>query len=483
MQGDAVRTMAFKKIEEKLMKKGINLSVLDNEELAAVAVQFTGQAPPDHLPRQTIIDILSEQENVQSWAQSVKDTVGSDVTEAVKGQIRNSVKDVRAKANTRIANDPIAAQVTERFGVWLKESGYTSAQLTQMLDSNADGMITTEEAVNLIRTLTNSEPPEWAVNHVIKAMDSNADGQLSIPEWWEFLESVGIEVNTGNIDEFDDLEQELDNDKSTVDERAQAITNSEQEMAEALAEANKRAAEREAEAAKAPQEYTRHSGPRRIIRVTDGNRKEILLDGSFRVNDVQMGSGYWISNSRFVVQVAGWGDIWWIGQLIGGGMLTICVDTEAECLDAKPTAKEMDWHPTAAETPLESATESTHHVNEAEHLTDHKITESVIEHLEKTRISSDAHSLLEQCTENTCVIRVEEVTRTLIASDQYRRGSSIQGQIDGGPFSAEIMFPASENELIESFKKGSLVRCQAKIVKWSSGSRRASLEGRNPVME
>ena len=210
MQGDAVRTMAFKKIEEKLMKKGINLSVLDNEELAAVAVQFTGQAPPDHLPRETIIEILSEQENVQSWAQSVKDTVGSDVTEAVKGQIRNSVKDVRAKANTRIANDPIAAQVTERFGVWLKESGYTSAQLTQMLDSNADGMITTEEAVNLIRTLTNSEPPEWAVNHVIAAMDSNGDGQLSIPEWWGFLESVGIEVNTGNIDEFDDLERELE---------------------------------------------------------------------------------------------------------------------------------------------------------------------------------------------------------------------------------------------------------------------------------
>ena len=122
-------------------------------------------------------------------------------------------------------------------------------------------------------------------------------------------------------------------------------------------------------------------------------------------------------------------------------------------------------------------------MNEVEHLTDMNLTESVIEHLEKTRISSDAHSLLEQCTENTCVIRVEEVTRTLIASDQYRRGSSIQGQIDGGPFSAEIMFPASENELIESFKKGSLVRCQAKIVKWSSGSRRASFEGRNPVLE
>ena len=99
MQGDAVRTMAFKKVEEKLMKKGINLSVLNNQELADVAVQFTGQAPPDHLPRETIIEILSQQENVQVWAQSIKEKVGSDVTEAVKGQIRNSAKDVRAKAN------------------------------------------------------------------------------------------------------------------------------------------------------------------------------------------------------------------------------------------------------------------------------------------------------------------------------------------------------------------------------------------------
>jgi Ca2+-binding EF-hand superfamily protein len=479
MQGDAVRTMAFKKIEEKLMKEGINLSVLDNQELADIAVQFTGQAPPEHLPRETIIEILSQQENVQGWAQSIREKVGPDVTEAVKGKIRKSAKNVRAKAK----NDPIAAQVTERFGVWLKESGYTSAQLTQMLDSNADGMITTEEAVNLIRTLTNSEPPEWAVNHVISAMDSNGDGQLSISEWWGFLESVGIEVNTNATDEFNDLEQELDNDKNTEDERALAIVNSEQEMAEALTEANKRAAERDAEAAKAPQEYTRYPGPRRIIRVTDGNQKEISLDGSFRVNDVQMGSGYWITNSRFVVQIADWGDVWWIGQLTGGGMLTICVDTESECLNAKPTDMETDWVPEEVETPLESATESIQHMSEVELLSDKNTTELAIEHLEKTRISSDAKSILEQCTENTCVIRVEEVIRTLIASDQYRRGCSIQGQIDGGPFSAEIMFPASENELVESFKQGSLVRCQAKIVKWSSGSRQASLEGRNPVIE
>jgi hypothetical protein len=106
-----------------------------------------------------------------------------------------------------------------------------------------------------------------------------------------------------------------------------------------------------------------------------------------------------------------------------------------------------------------------------------------IKHLENSRLSSEAAAIIEQCSEYTCVIKVEEVGRTLLASDQYRGGCSIQGEINGEPFSAGIMFTASENELIESFKRGSLITCQARIVKWSSGSRQATLAGQNPVMK
>ena len=237
MQGDAVRTMAIKKIEEKLMQKGINLAVLDNQELAAVALQFTGESPPDHLPRETIIEILSQQDNVQKWALSVKENIGSNVTAAVTEQIRDQVQTVQAKAKTRIENDPVAAQMSERFGVWLKESGFTSAQLTQMLDSNADGFVTSEEATDLIRQLSNTEPPEWVVDYVIKAMDSNGDGQLSIPEWWGFLESIGFETDVSiEDDEFSDLEQELLAEKAE-EENSQMINESEQDMSKALAEA------------------------------------------------------------------------------------------------------------------------------------------------------------------------------------------------------------------------------------------------------
>jgi hypothetical protein len=43
------------------------------------------------------------------------------------------------------------------------------------------------------------------------------------------------------------------------------------------------------------------------------------------------------------------------------------------------------------------------------------------------------------------------------------------------------MLPAEDNELVESLKPGEIVTCQAKIVKWSSGSRQATLEGRDSV--
>ena len=399
MQGDAVRTMAIKKIEEKLMQKGINLAVLDNQELAAVALQFTGESPPDHLPRETIIEILSQQDNVQKWALSVKENIGSNVTAAVTEQIRDQVQTVQAKAKTRIENDPVAAQMSERFGVWLKESGFTSAQLTQMLDSNADGFVTSEEATDLIRQLSNTEPPEWVVDYVIKAMDSNGDGQLSIPEWWGFLESIGFETDVSiEDDEFSDLEQELLAEKAE-EENSQMINESEQDMSKALAEAEKRAAERE----------------------------------------------------------------------------TV---SEQETQEA-----EIELAPEEVDTPLEIETASHRNATQEIQPSHAYSTTLVIEQLEKCRLSSEVAAIMEQCIEATCVIQVDEVSRTLLGSEQYRRGCSIQGKINQGSFSVEIMFLASENDLVESFKKGSLITCQAKIVKWSSGSRRASLEGRNPVME
>lgn len=558
MQGNGVRDMAFKKIEEKMMEKGINLAVLDNKELAEVAVRFTGDAPPDHLPRETIIQILSEQESVQNWAVSVKDKIGTQAAEAAKSEIRQRVESARSSADAVIQNDPMAAQMAERFGEWLKNSGFTAVQLTEMLDSDADGVITTEEATTLVRTLANVDPPAWVMDNVTKFLDADGSGQVTVTEWFDFLESIGFEVNRNpSADEFDDLETEIQSDKREI-EKATTLT------------------------------LRTHTGPERVIQVSDGNVKEIQLDGTFLVGGNVMGQGNWVSDTRFTVFIEGWN--WWVGELTTNGMMTTCVETQDQILSANPSNLEPfypsyngpiagfyvsdyepknDWHyvhitenspgnfswknrantswslelmgavlhlsddcpyykdglrlwnltseggktvltsPNFAEKyhlsderdyPLPGA------VNEPEeksviysqlsgftlnHETKDKddefvpnideYTEQMIHELEKTRLSSESQDIIDRCEERSVVLKFKERSRTLLASGEYRGGSTIQGEIDGGPYSAEIRLISEENEFVESLKEGQLITCHAKIIRWSSGLRQATLEGRNPV--
>ena len=558
MQGNGVRDMAFKKIEEKMMEKGINLAVLDNQELAEVAVRFTGDAPPDHLPRETIIQILSEQESVQNWAVSVKDKIGTRAAEAAKSEIRQRVDSARSSADAVIQNDPMAAQMAERFGEWLKNSGFTAAQLTEMLDSNADGVITTEEATALVRTLANVDPPAWVMDNVTKFLDADKSGQVTVTEWFEFLESIGFEVDRNpTADEFEDLEKEIESDKKESQQNTTLLLRTD-------------------------------SGPNRVIKISDGNTKEIQLDGTFLVGGNVMGQGNWVSSSRFTVYIEGWN--WWVGELTSDGMLTTCVETQDQILSVKPTNLEPfhppfngtvagfyvsdfepknDWHyvhitenspgnftwknrantswslklmgavlhlsddcpyykdglrlwnltseggktvltsPNFAEKyhlsderdfPLPGA------VSEPEeksiiysqlsgftlnHETKDKddefvpdideYTEQMIHELEKTRLSSESQDIIDRCEERSVVLKFKERSRTLLASGEYRGGSTIQGEIDGGPYSAEIRLISEENEFVESLKEGQLVTCHAKIIRWSSGLRQATLEGRDPV--
>jgi len=558
MQGNGVRDMAFKKIEEKMMEKGINLAVLDNKELAEVAVRFTGDAPPDHLPRETIIQILSEQESVQNWAVSVKDKISTRAAEAAKSEIRQRVESARSSADAVIQNDPMAAQMAERFGEWLKNSGFTAVQLTEMLDSDADGVITTEEATTLVRTLANVDPPAWVMDNVTKFLDADGSGQVTVTEWFDFLESIGFEVNRNpSADEFDDLETEIQSDKRDMEKSTTLSLHT-------------------------------YSGPNRVIQVSDGNAKEIQLDGTFLVDGNVMGQGNWVSDTRFTVFIEGWN--WWVGELTNDGMMTTCVETQDQILSVNPSNLEPfrrtfkgpiagfyvsdfepknDWHYvhitenspgnftwknranaswslTLMDAVLHLSEDCPYYkdglrlwnltseggktvltspsVGEKYYLSDERdhsltgaiqqpekpasihsqlsgfslnhetkesedefvpgideYTEQMIHELEKTRLSSESQDIIDRCEERSVVLKFEEHSRTLLASGEYRGGSTIQGEIDGGPYSAEIRLISDENEFVESLKEGQLVTCQAKIIRWSSGLRQATLEGRNPV--
>ena len=222
MQADAARNKALEKIGEKLLKDGFNLTSLNNEELSAIAVQFTGDAPPDHIPRETVIEILSQQDSVKQWAMSVREKMAPKATEMATEQVRKHVDSIQAKVESKIQNDPMAAKMAEKFGDWLKDSGYTTVELTQMLDANKDGFITNDEATQFVHQISKSEPPQWVIDRLMGVMDSNDDGRLSVQEWWGFLESIGFE-QPPPIDEFEDLEQELDDTPELTEAEAREL--------------------------------------------------------------------------------------------------------------------------------------------------------------------------------------------------------------------------------------------------------------------
>lgn len=72
-----------------------------------------------------------------------------------------------------------------------------------------------------------------------------------------------------------------------------------------------------------------------------GHGKVIKPTGEFIVNGNQLGVGSWVSTTRFVVFVANWGNLWWVGELNSEGMVTGVADTEAEALALEPAHQEL----------------------------------------------------------------------------------------------------------------------------------------------
>jgi hypothetical protein len=114
---------------------------------------------------------------------------------------RSAVDTARKNYEARREQDPRLAAIANKFGEWLNESNYNAAQLTAMADANKDGIISNDEILNLIRTMSNSEPPEWVVELVVKYIDTDGNGAISLPEWWAFLESIGFENASPQISE------------------------------------------------------------------------------------------------------------------------------------------------------------------------------------------------------------------------------------------------------------------------------------------
>ena len=191
-KGSTMSELIMQQIEQRMAQKGIDLNILSDQELAIVAERFLGDAPPSHLPRATVISTLQSQGPVQEWALGVKSRVTAAAAQRATQTTRQAVSQARDTYQEKRDNDPRLAMIADKFGEWLRESNYNAAELTSMADANKDGMISNDEILSLIRTMSNAEPPSWVADLVAKHIDSDGNGAVTLTEWCAFLESIGF---------------------------------------------------------------------------------------------------------------------------------------------------------------------------------------------------------------------------------------------------------------------------------------------------
>ena len=218
--------MSIEHLESKILS-GNGLNSLSDNELYELAIHFVGDAPPSNIPRETIINILSEQSSIKDWQDNVKAKAAEIATERISQTVQNVQSKVEEKSD-----DPMVVMIKDRFGKWLQESGYSVQELTIKLDANSDGVISIEEISDFIVELTGSQPPGWVLTHISSILDGNNDGVIMVSELWEYLEEIGftmpvieepkietLEENQPviNEEEMDDFEKEFENDSTELE--------------------------------------------------------------------------------------------------------------------------------------------------------------------------------------------------------------------------------------------------------------------------
>jgi hypothetical protein len=166
---------------EKKLSENNDLNSLSNSELANLAVEFVGDAPPSHVPRETVIEILSQQHEINSWRENLK----QKAVEAAKNKVRNVANNV----DPRMAN-----MIKQQFGQWLQNSGLSTVEITTKIDTNSDGMISRTELNNFIQNLSGTQPPEWVSETLISILDKDQNGVIEVQELWDYLGAIGFEI-------------------------------------------------------------------------------------------------------------------------------------------------------------------------------------------------------------------------------------------------------------------------------------------------
>ena len=326
----------------------------------------------------------------------------------------------------------------------IKERNLTPEMLLEIGDTNKDGKLSPDEISIVMSKVTGMAVPVFIVKDSIKNFDLNADGELNQSELQKLWNHLGFET-----------EEEVEEDLSEIDAVMEEIEPEDDVFTGEI-----------------------YSGPQQIIQISDGNMKEIQLDGKFLVDGNVLGIGQWISDTRFTVKVEDWGGIWWVGQMSDGGMLTITVDSANETLDTNPNHFEAYLSQDSEENMEMEISQERQDIGETK-LTDGIETEyeEFIVRLEQARLSSERREIMkQQVSEYLVTIRITKMERTLIGEPKYRGGKSVHGLLDGGPYSGLVKIPVEFDEQIAEFKEGDEIRVLAKLVDFSTSLKRSVLE-------
>ena len=171
-----------KQIEKKIAENN-DLNALSNSELADLAVEFVGDAPPSSVPRETVIEILSQQPQISEWRSTVKQRA----VEAAK----QKVSEMAANVDPRMAD-----MIKQQFGQWLQNSGLSSVEITTKIDTNSDGKITDTELRQFIINLSGTNPPDWVSVTLMSILDADNNGVIEVQELWDYLGAIGFNVPT-----------------------------------------------------------------------------------------------------------------------------------------------------------------------------------------------------------------------------------------------------------------------------------------------
>jgi len=346
---------------------------------------------------------------------------------------------------TEVAGNVVMDQLSKQ----IRQRNLTPESLIELGDLNKDGKLDPVEIAGALSAATGMTVPLFIVKDSIKEFDTDGDGTLDAAELYRLWNHLGIEIEDQSME--DEL-SEIDSVMEEIDD--QIVTEN-------------------------------FSGPGRVIRVKDSNKKEIRLDGTFLVNGSILGVGQWVSDSRYTVQVSDWEDIWWVGEMVETGMLTTSVDTLDEAYKALPTNLEPFWEDEdSANVSDESEDVNEEVVHSGSNASNVELTdgidtefEQLIVEMEGARFSSERRELMnKQVSEYLVNLRIKSMERTLLGDPVYRGGQSVHGLIDGGPYVGVVKVPVSFDEQILSLREGDNIKMWVKLVDFSPSLKRPVLE-------